>query len=178
MGKEQRVSELTDKQRDCLRLVSQNYSSKEIGRKLGVSPFAVDQRLRIAIRNLDVSNRFEAARMLTSVEQEAGLISQPLIYQAPHLEPQANFDNQKVSSAHRDQGLGSQPGKLQDAGVAVWPPRLAASLWENEMVSELRGLQTPISWQLKAGLAVIVALLSLIAFGAAVAGLEVLSRLN
>ncbi|HVF83407.1 MAG TPA: sigma factor-like helix-turn-helix DNA-binding protein [Sphingomicrobium sp.] len=52
-----RVARLNQGQRDVLRLVDQHMSSKEIGAKLGISPHTVDQRIRTAIRLLDVSRR-------------------------------------------------------------------------------------------------------------------------
>jgi DNA-binding CsgD family transcriptional regulator len=54
---------LTSGQMNCLRLVSQNLTSKEIAARLGVSPHTVDQRLRRALRALNASNRREAARI-------------------------------------------------------------------------------------------------------------------
>ncbi len=79
---------LTDGQRDCLRLVYNHMTSKDIARILNVSPHTVDMRLRTAMRTLNVTNRIEAARLL--VQEESGGITtpdayQPLIYQASEL---------------------------------------------------------------------------------------------
>jgi DNA-binding NarL/FixJ family response regulator len=41
-----RVTLLTDAERDCLRLVFQHMTSKDIARQLGGSPHTVDMRLR------------------------------------------------------------------------------------------------------------------------------------
>lgn len=79
------LAQLTDGQRDCLRLVYQHMKSKDIARQLGVSPHTVDMRLRTAMKTLSVASRIEAARLL--VQQEAGGIDvdayQPLIYHTP-----------------------------------------------------------------------------------------------
>lgn len=75
----ERVGNLTDGQRDCLRLVYAHMTSKDIARALGVSPHTVDMRLRTAMKTLGVASRIEAARALVDVEGEY----QPLIYQAP-----------------------------------------------------------------------------------------------
>jgi DNA-binding CsgD family transcriptional regulator len=175
---QEQFQELTDKQKECLRLVSHNYSSKEIGRKLGVSPYAVDQRLRIATRNLGVDSRFEAARLLAATEQMDAAISEPLIYQPPHVLAPQQTGIEHASSAHRDQSLDAQAGVLRDAGVATWPPRESLATWDFRSISEPGGFQRPYSIQVKAMIAFAIALLSLIAFGAAVTALEVLSRLN
>ena len=80
---------LTDGQRDCLRLVYNHMTSKDIARVLGVSPHTVDMRLRMAMKTLSVGSRIEAARLL--VQEEAGGevmpdSYQPLIYHAPEID--------------------------------------------------------------------------------------------
>ncbi|MEI6485985.1 MAG: helix-turn-helix transcriptional regulator [Sphingomonadales bacterium] len=92
-----RVTLLTEAERECLRLVYQHMTSKDIARQLGVSPHTVDMRLRQAIRKLEVTNRVEAARALLIEELTQGLSEeaaaeaaarggyQPLIYQAPEI---------------------------------------------------------------------------------------------
>ena len=56
-----RVAKLTAKQRECLHLVVQRKSSKEIARILNISKPAVDQRLDSARRTLEVTSRDQAA---------------------------------------------------------------------------------------------------------------------
>jgi len=91
-----RVTLLTDAERDCLRLVFQHMTSKDIARQLGVSPHTVDMRLRQAIRKLEVTNRIEAARALVHSEILLGIAQpvadnatgdayQELIYQASEI---------------------------------------------------------------------------------------------
>jgi DNA-binding CsgD family transcriptional regulator len=75
---EQRLARLTDKQRECLRLVYAHMSSKEIAPKLGVEPGTVDQYIKAAMRILGTSDRRAAARMLAEHEDR---IVQPLVYQ-------------------------------------------------------------------------------------------------
>ncbi|WP_157801215.1 helix-turn-helix transcriptional regulator [Sphingobium sp. LB126] len=79
------VSRLTDKQKECLRLVAQNLNTKQIARRIGKSDHAVDQRIRQALRALGVADRFEAARILA--EAEGRQTYQPLIYQTDGLAP-------------------------------------------------------------------------------------------
>lgn len=58
-----RVAQLSPGQVECLRLVHQHFSSKEIAEVLGVSRHTVDQRIRRALHILGVSHRREAARI-------------------------------------------------------------------------------------------------------------------
>lgn len=80
------VSRLTPGQLDCLRLVDQHLSSKEIAVELGISSHTVDQRIRLALQTLGVERRAQAARL---VSQEFGPY-QRLIDQSPHIEGDSN----------------------------------------------------------------------------------------
>jgi DNA-binding CsgD family transcriptional regulator len=53
--------ELTDKQRQVLDLLIQHKTSKEIARRLSISPHTVDQRIQFAKEKLGASTRSEAA---------------------------------------------------------------------------------------------------------------------
>ena len=76
------VSRLTSGQLDCLRLVNEHLSSKEIAVELGISSHTVDQRIRGALQTLGVDRRSQAARL---VAQQLGPY-QRLIHQSPHIE--------------------------------------------------------------------------------------------
>jgi DNA-binding CsgD family transcriptional regulator len=127
---------LTDGQRDCLRLVYQHMTSKDIARVLGVSPHTVDMRLRTAMRTLQVANRIDAARLL--VKEEAGGdvmpdVYQPLIYQSPELVPPANPSILTTpASGGSDDTDPSRFGLSPDVGPpASGPPRLAGASMPN-----------------------------------------------
>ncbi|MGK2909052.1 MAG: response regulator transcription factor [Sphingobium sp.] len=62
---EPRFDKLTQRQKDCLRLVAQGYTSKEIGRALGISYSTVDNHLLAATQLLEADSRAEAARLFT-----------------------------------------------------------------------------------------------------------------
>ncbi len=64
-----RFRQLTDGQKECLRLVAAHHSTKEIAVALGVSPSAIDKRIERAVQILGVGSRFAAARMLAQEEQ-------------------------------------------------------------------------------------------------------------
>ncbi len=64
-----RVVLLTEAQREALRSFHDRKSAKEIGRELGITHFAVNERLRSARRVLGVSTSGEAARLLAAAER-------------------------------------------------------------------------------------------------------------
>ncbi|MEO8547472.1 MAG: helix-turn-helix transcriptional regulator [Sphingomicrobium sp.] len=78
-----RVARLTAGQLDCLRLVDQHLSSKEIANELNISPHTVDQRVRGALHILGVDRRSQAARLVSL----HGDPYQRLIHQPPYVEP-------------------------------------------------------------------------------------------
>lgn len=65
---EDALSRLSEGQLACLRLVMDGRTSKEIAKTLAISPHTVDQRLRLAIQILNVTSRFEAARMVRATD--------------------------------------------------------------------------------------------------------------
>jgi DNA-binding CsgD family transcriptional regulator len=82
---------LTQGQIDCLLLVGEHFTSKEIASRLCISPHTVDQRVRVALRVLGVKRRTDAARI---VAEHYGSIFQwssrsrdpsPIQVAAPHV---------------------------------------------------------------------------------------------
>jgi DNA-binding CsgD family transcriptional regulator len=65
---QQEIDSLTDRQKDCLRLVGRGFTSKEIGRLLDLSPSTVDNHVNIAVQVLKAPNRGSAARALAQME--------------------------------------------------------------------------------------------------------------
>lgn len=82
-----RVARLTAGQRECLDLVDDHATSKEIARQLGISRHTVDARLRGAIQTLGVSSRREAAIIYRAAMQAQGY--QPFAYQPPRIVSQS-----------------------------------------------------------------------------------------
>ena len=62
------IQRLTERQKECLRLVAQGYTSKEIGRNLDLSPSTVDNHILTAVQSMSANSRGEAARSLASIE--------------------------------------------------------------------------------------------------------------
>lgn len=94
---QQRIARLSAGQLDCLRLVDQHLSSKEIAAELGISPHTVDQRIRGSLQILGVERRAQAARLIAL---HCGPY-QRLIHQSPYIEPGA--DTGQFDEAVRNQ---------------------------------------------------------------------------
>jgi DNA-binding CsgD family transcriptional regulator len=92
-----RIARLSSGQLDCLRLVDQHLSSKEIAAELNISPHTVDQRVRGALQILGVERRTQAARL---VAQHSGPY-QRLIHQSPYLQPDPNPGHQEAAVSHQ-----------------------------------------------------------------------------
>ena len=107
----ERVARLTPGQRDCLRLVDQHLSSKEIATELSISSHTVDQRVRQALSILGVDRRAQAARV---VAQYRGPY-QRLIHQSPYIpaEPQSGHPGAAVGHQIRH---ADRAGEVGDAG--------------------------------------------------------------
>ena len=93
----QRIARLSPGQLDCLRLVDQHLSSKEIAAELKISPHTVDQRIRQALQILAVERRTQAARL---VAQYSGPY-QRLIHQTPHIEGDAQAGHPEAAVSHQ-----------------------------------------------------------------------------
>jgi DNA-binding CsgD family transcriptional regulator len=102
-----RVQRLSAGQLDCLRMVNDHLSSKEIATELDISPHTVDQRIRGALHILGVERRSQAARI---VAQHGGEY-QRLIHQPPHIE-------QFALRGHPEAAVGTQIRHADRAGEA------------------------------------------------------------
>jgi DNA-binding CsgD family transcriptional regulator len=136
---DQRVARLSAGQLDCLRLVDQHLSSKEIAAELNISPHTVDQRIRGALQILGVERRTQAARI---VARQSGPY-QRLIHQPPYVEPDARTRqpvgavSPQIRHADRVGGVGTsgfiteqRPGQFRPF---LQPPFATRSNPRNEM---------------------------------------------
>src|SRR5438309_4733385 len=117
------IARLTPGQLDCLRLVDQLLSSKEIAAELHISPHTVDQRIRQALAILGVERRTQAARI---VAQYKGPY-QRLIHQSPYIaahsrpsHPEAAVSNQ-IRHADRAGEAGGAGFLTEQRPASVWP---------------------------------------------------------
>ncbi len=111
-----RISRLTEGQRQCLALVDQHLSSKEIALRLGISPHTVDQRIRQALHTLGVERRGEAARLVAASGALSGEPYQRLIHQPPHIDAsnQPRHESEAVSHQIRH---ADRAGEASSSGV-------------------------------------------------------------
>jgi DNA-binding CsgD family transcriptional regulator len=123
-----RVAKLTPGQLDCLLLVDQHLSSKEIAAELKISSHTVDQRIRQALATLGVERRTQAARIVAQVKEPY----QRLIHQSPYI-PAGN------RSGHPEAAVGIQIRHADRAGEAGG----AGFLTEQRPVSSWSSLQPP-----------------------------------
>ena len=121
----ERVARLSAGQLDCLRLVDQHHSSKEIAAELHISPHTVDQRIRQALQILGVERRAQAARIVARYKGPY----QRLIHQSPHIpaedetgHPGATVSHQ-IRHADRAGGVGGA-GFLTEQRPASFRPSL------------------------------------------------------
>jgi DNA-binding CsgD family transcriptional regulator len=167
----ERIARLSPGQLDCLRLVNEHLSSKEIAAALDISPHTVDQRIRGALRILKVERRAQAARL---VAQHSDAY-QRLIHQSPDVElssptpqpgPAVSYQIRHADRA----GRGGAAGLITEQRSQFWPslqlPFATRSNPRNEMSVGQRLL-----W------IVLIAIGAAFSVGMYLAGLESLSRL-
>jgi DNA-binding CsgD family transcriptional regulator len=117
------VARLSPGQLDCLRLVDEHLSSKEIAAELNISPHTVDQRIRQALRTLGVDRRQHAARIVSHYARPY----QRLIHQPPHIEampPKAQPDvavSQQIRHAGRSGEVGGSGFLTEQRPASFWP---------------------------------------------------------
>ncbi len=168
-----RVAKLTEGQLDCLRLVAEHLSSKEIAVELAISPHTVDQRIRHALQILGVSRRAQSARIVAHHFEPY----QRLIHQSPYIErmPSAGDESGAVSNQirHADragEAWGDPSFQTEQKRGPSWSslqlPFATRSHPRNEMTVGLRLL-----W------IVVIAMGAAFSAGMYLAGLESLSRL-
>lgn len=91
-----RINRLTDRQRECLRLLYAHYKPGEIATQLGISTDRVNQHLKAARERLGVSRSIEAARLLAAFEntpsQDVGAHAVGLVPNRPTGDEDPAFD--------------------------------------------------------------------------------------
>jgi DNA-binding CsgD family transcriptional regulator len=169
---------LNDGQRDCLRLVLAHHNSKEIARQLGVSPHTVDQRLRTAMRILNVQSRFEAAREFAAIDVEDGY--QPLIYQMSDVEPPEESGRLEalIGEGGRDE-IALIEDVLKSEGNGAEATFETSQIRSQRLpIPRYRGEKNYLGTVERMGWILAIVIGSALSFGGLIAGLEALSRLK
>ena len=171
------IARLSEGQRQCLELVNQHLSSKEIALQLGISPHTVDQRVRQALQILGVEKRREAARIVAAAALPGDdRPYQRLIHQAPYSDapPAPRHQDGAVSHQIRHADRAGEPSlvgieteqRLAGRWASLPLPLATRSRPTNEMSVGLR-----LSW------IVTIAIGAAFSAGMYLAGLESLSRM-
>ena len=171
-----RVARLTPGQLDCLLLVDQLLSSKEIAAELKISPHTVDQRVRQALATLGVERRTQAARLVAQHLSPQEGEYQRLIHQPPYIPAETETDQPEATVSNQIRHAG-RAGEVGDAGFlteqrpasfrsSLQPPFATRSNPRNEMSAGQR-----LFW------VATIAIGSAFSAGMYLAGLESLARL-
>jgi DNA-binding CsgD family transcriptional regulator len=120
----ERVAKLTQGQLDCLLLVDQLLSSKEIASELKISPHTVDQRIRQALQILGVERRNHAARI---VARHKGPY-QRLIHQSPYIPANEETGHPEAAVSHQIRHA-DRAGEIGNAGFLT--EQRPASSWSS-----------------------------------------------
>jgi len=166
------VARLSEGQRECLRMVYRHMETKEIARKLGISPDGVTQRIKAAMRILDVNRRKDAALILARAE---GTESYPPLVYPPRDIAMAPEPAMFTASTEGGRQSGSSAGVMREDQAAYWPEPSSRGRVLPLPIGRTRpddlGLVGRLAWI--AAITIGIAL----AFGALVAGVEGLIRL-
>lgn len=167
-----RLARLTEKQRACLRLVSRHKSSKMIAPLLGITPEAVDQRLKTAVRILGVATRYEAALLLA--EHEGGQAYQRVVYDAPELAAPAAPGAVGASAGDRR----SNGDRLEEERARYEPPAPTQPRSSRLTLPVERGRRNDLGLWQRLAWVVAIAIGAALSFGAFLAGLRALAQIT
>jgi DNA-binding CsgD family transcriptional regulator len=171
-----RIERLTDKQRECLRLVYAHMETKEIARTLGISPDGVTQRIKTAMRVLDVNRRRDAAQLLAEAEaiptypwrvyppRDIASAPEPATI-TPSIEGGRQYEASSVGAMREEQTAFEVATSLRSRGF-----QLPLPIWGGRP-SDLNSLR-------RLGWIFAVMLLIALTFGIFLTGVEALSRLG
>lgn len=71
------LDRLTDREKDCLRRRLRHQTAKEMAIEMGISPHAIEKRLKMARTKLGVSSSLQASRLLAASEGYQATVPQP-----------------------------------------------------------------------------------------------------
>lgn len=161
---------LTDGQRECLRLVHQHKTSKEIAILLGISKYTVDQRIERACHKLRVDGRGRAAVLLA--EHDRSPATDRIVYEPVDLEaPPPPASTIELQAAVRSE---AEPQVAQgQAGYNPYPGN-TGSLWQAAVPKGNANDLTPaarIKWIVQLMVQIVIAILLLLVLAQALSGL-------
>ena len=164
---------MSEGQRECLRMVYRHMETKEIARILGISPDGVTQRIKTAMRILNVNRRRDAAQILAEAE---GLGSYPPLVHPPWDIASAPEPATIPTSTdgERQRGLSGEAMREEQAVFMTAPifrkSTLPLPIWDTR--------PSDLTWLRRLGWIVVIILAIALVFGMFLAGLEALSRMT
>lgn len=163
------VDRLTERQKQCLRLVLTLGETKEIARALKISPNVVAKHIEEAMRRLGVSTRAQAALLLAQHESGGGNAPpepEPLSYTIP-VRP-ISTSGQSGSRLEPDVGVLREEQSIYVPNIPVEPLRLA------HLLGGIR--PSDLKTSTRVAIVAVLAFLLATAFGVMFIGLEALWR--
>ncbi|WOF44549.1 helix-turn-helix transcriptional regulator [Sphingopyxis indica] len=132
-------SRLTQKQRDCLELLLERKTSKQISRILGISKDTVDQRITAARRVLGTADRNEAAITYTRLKQtyDRVVYDPAVLAPSPVSVPSQFSDGDPAKDAKKDGTLPTDAHLGESPSRDFWRPDLQAETRVTLIVSIL-----------------------------------------
>lgn len=111
------VARLSDRQRQCLELVAEGCTSKQIAREFDLSPSTVDNHLSAAVERMGMTSRAEAARALHNatsgeVDFTSALHERPAPFEGPAPLPLARDTDRQSTSLLRPPPIGGAENRL------------------------------------------------------------------
>lgn len=114
----ERLKDLTDKEKQALRLIVRGHDAKSMANELSLSVHTVNERLRIARRKLGVTSSREAARLLLGSEG-----------QGPEIPGDRKIgDAATMGTSDADAAVPGKPARRHVAGALVMMTLIAAGL--------------------------------------------------
>lgn len=118
-----RIGDLSERQRQCLRLVAELKTTKQIAGELNIAPSTVDTHIQRAIELLGVATRADAAKALIAADALAGEESRP---QQSTTEPSRLPPNPFPSAIQPSSTAEARPARNQlSAGARIGVAALA-----------------------------------------------------
>jgi DNA-binding CsgD family transcriptional regulator len=166
------LDRLTEKQRECLRLVYAHKETKEIARLLGLSPDGVNQRIKTAMNTLGVARRRDAAQLVAEAE---GLGTYPPLVHGPRDIAAPHQSATIAASTEDERQAGHSGGSMREGQAAFVAPALQRP---SLPLPILGGRPNDLGALQRLGWIFAVMLLIAFTFGVFLAGVDALSRLG
>lgn len=107
----ERSAQLTERQRQCLRIAAEGFTSKEIARQLNLSRFTIDKHLEGAMSTIGATSRAEASRLFVQFESQGGY--EAFVCEPETLEEPAKNNQLLIETAQAEE----QDYSLHDSGA-------------------------------------------------------------